>query len=210
MQLFKYISKVKFAVIWLCIATIYVLLNLIQEKSAYSFFQHPFLTILVLLGFLLLIVPFDVHNSMLLMRFKSVSKCFGFYISQLAVIALLYLSCIFATIIVLGSILHDDFTFQKIFLYLFCTFFSLILLIISLVVFSIKLNHTFSKAILFCIIGFSFSMNFAGELYVKMNVYFYNIHSVLTLPILLQFIFAYAVGLFMIFLVSLKPQGDLV
>lgn len=208
MQLIKYLSKLKIIIIYSCLLLIYSILNISNEKSWYSFYQHPYFTLGIIYGYLIIIFQFDFNNTMSNIRFRNYEKYTIYFISKLNQISTLYFFVLYLLILALGLLFNDEFTIAKVFNYTIYTILSLILVNIFYVMFSIKYKIFLLKIFLYCIVALSFCLNFAGKYFVNINLFFFNIRTSFTLEFLLNSILIYSVLLFLIYLISNKKAKD--
>lgn len=209
MQLLKYIGRIKIGMIFALSLAIYILLNLINDASSYSFFQHPYLTMVLLSGFLFLVMPFDFQNIMFSTRFTSMSKCRMKAVEWLSYFAVIYVGCLFVCFLPIGILLGDDFSLQKIGIFLFYSLLTLVTINILLVSLSAKIGTILTEIFLFFLIFAGFALNFAGELFVKINFFFYNINIAFNRILIINSLFVYIVITMIILAISLVKDKEL-
>ena len=209
LQLLKYISKLKIIIIVTIISIIYSLLNTIVDKSDYSFFQHPYITIGLIIGYLFLVFPFDFQNTMFVTQFKSAGSCRIQVIIWLSVLSIVYIISVLIILACLGIALGDIVTLQKLLTFLICTLLSLVVLNVILVFFSAKWGGLFSKIFLICFLLASFALNFAGGVFIKINFLFFNINNTFSKDFILTSLLVYVVIFSMFYVLSLFKDKEI-
>ena len=191
MVLLKYIPKSRIIITLFLLASIYLLTSINMEPSDYSFFQHPYVTMIMVAGYWFLIFRFSFSNSMFASRFKSVSYKNMKVIVWLSTLSTLYVLLSFAIIIFIGNITGDVFTLQKVFVYLFCSIFSFVVLNILFVALTTRISELLAKIVMFALLLGGFASNFAGSTLVYINFMFFNIHTELNIQTIINFLIVY-------------------
>lgn len=209
LRLLKYIGKVKAIFVFALSLMIYTLLCFINDGSNYSLFQHPYLTMVLLSGFLLLVIPFDFQNIMFSTRFVSLSSCRIKSVVWLFSLAFFYLFILFICFLPIGISLGDDFSIQKVIIFLTYSLTSLLIVIIMLVFLSAKIGTIITKIFLFCFIFAGFALNFAGGFFVNINFIFYNINSAFTWGLMVNSLMVYTTILSFLYVISFVKDKEL-
>ena len=103
MQFHKYINKMLLAVSIVVVTAAFLLLNIDSyADSSYNSYQHPFLTVLIIGLYILMIVKYDFTGSMFVTRFKSPARCMLRTAASLSLFSFVYYSGLFGAFMLIS------------------------------------------------------------------------------------------------------------
>lgn len=162
--------------------------------NSFSVIQHPFLTIFLYCGFLLLILPFDFGNQMFVLRFSDSMTRQRVCFDWLAELSMLYAGGMILLFNILGLIWRQPFVLHHQVIYTAYTIFSLAVLDALIVVLSEWKGKTTAFVICIAITAAGFGFNyFGGSIFGNVNFLFYNMRDTLDIGTLMISVITYAV-----------------
>lgn len=210
LPLYKYINKTLLCVSGAIILAAFLLLNCASyDSSSYSSYQHPFLTLLIMGFYMLLIAKLNFTGSMFVARFKSLASCMIRTSGVLCLFATAYYSAIFVVFLSWMALMGGPMTVVSM---LLCYLYSLLTLwtvSVFYVVLSFKVSNLFARIILYSLMFLSFAMNFSGEIFVRYNFFFFNMYSRLDQSILSSSMATYAGLIFIATILLQKKEKEL-
>lgn len=178
MRLLKYLNIPLFLVVSFVVGFVYSGFARSTVGITFSMLQHPFVTIFSYAGFLLLILPFDFENPMLLIRFKSVSQQQYYYIDQLITLSFLYAVFLIVLFNILGFVWEQPFVLSQQLIYAVYTIFSFAAMSALYVFLSIRFSKSFAAIFWMCLIAAGFGLNyFGGKIFIRFNFLFFNMYE---------------------------------
>lgn len=205
MRLCKYVNPWLVAGIGVTLSILYCGFSRATVENSFSVIQHPFLTIFLYCGFLLLILPFNFSNPLFSLRFPDgITKqltCFDW----LTELSALYAAAAIVLFNVLGVILGQPFILHHQMIYAAYTVFSLCVLDALIVVLSEWKGKTAAFTVCISLTAAGFGLNyFGGSLFGGVNFLFYNMQDTLDFKKLTVSIITYGVIALLCTLLSFK------
>lgn len=194
MRLCKYINGWLFAGIGIVLAVLYSGFARGTTGNPFSVIQHPFLTVFLYCGFLLLILPFDFENQMFILRFPDCMTRQWSSFDWLVEMSTLYAGVMILLFNILGLIWKQPFVLHHQVIYTAYTVFSLAVLDALIVVLSEWKGKTTAFVICTAITAAGFGFNyFGGSVFGGVNFLFYNMRDTLDIEMLIISVITYVV-----------------
>ena len=209
MVLLKYVPKSRIIITLFFLAIVYFFTSIVMEQSDYSFFQHPYITMIMVVGHWYLVFRFNFSNSMFTSRFESIDHKNMQVVFWLSTLSTLYVLLCFAIIIFIGNITGDVFTLEKVFVYLFCSISSFVVLNVLFVALTTRMSELLAKIVMFALLFGGFASNFAGSALVYINFIFFNINTKFTHGTILNFLIVYTIFILGGVLLTFAKENEL-
>ena len=186
----RYINRVFLALSVIVSLAACVVLNF-EAYETYRSYQHPFLTMLVVGFYVLMITKLDFTNGIYIMRFSSRAQCMLKTMASLCLFALEYYSVLLALFILIclgmgGAVSAASVLFCYVF-----TLLSLFVLNVFYVILSFKFSGLLTKIFLYSILFLGYAMNFSGEIFIRYNFFFFNMYTSLDQGVLIGTLVTY-------------------
>ena len=209
MRLLKYLNIPLFLVVSFVVGFVYSGFARGTVGVTFSMLQHPFVTIFSYAGFLLLILPFDFENPMLLIRFESVSRQRYYYADQLISLSFVHVVFLIVLFNVLGFVWEQPFVLSQQLIYAAYTIFSFAAMSALYVFLSIRFSKSFAAIFWMSLIAAGFGLNyFGGTVFVRFNFLFFNMYETVDGTAILCSLLTYAVIAVICLLLTAKPKQE--
>lgn len=209
MRLLKYLNIPLFLVASFVVGFVYSGFARGTVGVTFSMLQHPFVTIFAYAGFLLLILPFDFENPMLVIRFQTVNQRRYYYADQLITLSFLYAVFLIVLFNILGVVWEQPFVLSQQLIYATYTIFSFASISALYVFLTIRFSKSFAAIFWMCLIAASFGLNyFGGKAFIRFNFLFFNMYEAVDGTAILCSLFTYAVIVVICLLLTAKPKRE--
>lgn len=209
MRLLKYLNIPLFLVVSFVVGFVYSGFARGTVGVTFSMLQHPFVTIFSYAGFLLLILPFDFENPMLLIRFESVSRSAVLLRRSIDFTYLCIRRFLIVLFNVLGFVWEQPFVLSQQLIYAAYTIFSFAAMSALYVFLSIRFSKSFAAIFWMSLIAAGFGLNyFGGTVFVRFNFLFFNMYETVDGTAILCSLLTYAVIAVICLLLTAKPKQE--
>lgn len=206
----RYINKPLLCVSFTAAIVAFLLLNTRSyEVGGYSSYQHPFLTLMIIGLYILMIAKLDFTGSMFVSRFQSPAKCMTRLVGAMSCFSAVYYSALLGAFILLSWLLNGAVSVESAVLCFIYGQITLVLVNVLYVVLSFKIGKLFAQICLYSAAFLGFAMNFAGEIFVRYNFFFFNMFSQWNQRILVDSLITYAGLIFLLALLLQKKDKEL-
>lgn len=210
MRYHRYINKPLLCVSFTAAIVAFLLLNTRSyEVGGYSSYQHPFLTLMIIGLYILMIAKLDFTGSMFVSRFQSPAKCMTRLVGAMSCFSAVYYSALLGAFILLSWLLNGAVSVESAVLCFIYGQITLVLVNVLYVVLSFKIGKLFAQICLYSAAFLGFAMNFAGEIFVRYNFFFFNMFSQWNQRILVDSLITYAGLIFLLALLLQKKDKEL-
>ncbi len=210
MQLHKYLNKIQllFSAAGIMVSFFLLTLNS-SESDGYSSYQHPFLTLLLIGFYVLIIAKLDFTNTMFVIRFKSKGQCMLHATVSLCLFGWLFYSILFAFFLALSFWFTATISVSSAVLCYIYTLLTLFFINVFYVVLSFKWSKLFTRIVLYSLMFLGFAMNFSGDIFIRYNFFFFNMYTYVNQGILTSSLATYAFLIFLLTLILQKRDREL-
>lgn len=206
----RYINKPLLCVSFAAAIVAFLLLNTRSyEVGGYSSYQHPFLTLMIIGLYILMIAKLDFTGSMFVSRFQSPAKCMTWLVGAMSCFSAVYYSALLGAFILLSWLLNGAVSVESAVLCFIYGQITLVLVNVLYVVLSFKIGKLFAQICLYSAAFLGFAMNFAGEIFVRYNFFFFNMFSQWNQRIFVDSLITYTGLIFLLALLLQKKDKEL-
>ena len=191
-----------------------LIISLSNQFDKSNNFQHPYVLIVFYISFLFFVSSSVISKQYLFQRIGNTNEAFFYYIKELHKKLVLYFSGIIIVNILVTLSTNSTFTYIGFIFYVVCGYLSLLLIIIFYALSYVKVNIKFPSIVIGSTILLLYALNFAGSIFVDVNVWLYMMYSEkfvqISPALFINMLFGYSIYVFLLYALSRLKQSDYV